>query len=130
MATLFERLIGLNLPEGSQLPEEQKMPIHGFDGSMDYIGTTIPTYGAVTGAQIAGWFNLDAAQQQQMIYLSALIDDAQAAGVRTAFSRANKNYMYNGEWGTAPQWQDEDAYWLTLQNIITTAGGTPTVKPW
>ena len=84
----------------------------------------------MTGAQIAGWFDLDAAQQQQMIYLSALIDDAQAAGARTAFSRANKNYMYNGEWNTAPQWQDEDAYWLTLQNIITVAGGTPTQKPW
>ena len=130
MATLFERLIGLNLPDVPTV-NEQKMAIHAFDGASNYadMSVVIPTYGTVTGAQVAGWFNLDAAQQQQMIYFFDLIDDAKAAGVRTAFQRANKDYLYNGEWNTAPQWQDENAYWGTLAQIITDAGGTPTAKP-
>ena len=130
MATLFERLTGLNLPD-APTPAEEKMAIHAFDGACNYadMSVVIPTYGTVTGAQVAGWFNLDAAQQQEMIYLFDLIDDAKTAGVRTAFQRANKDWWYNGEWNTAPQWQDEDAYWGTLAAIITDAGGTPTPKP-
>ena len=129
MATLFERLIGLNLPDVPTV-NETKMAIHAFDACMDYIGTTIPGYGPITTTpNITLWFNLDAAQQIQMVYLSDLIDDAAAANIRIEFSRANKNYMYNGEWNTAPQWQDETAYWDTLQLLITNAGGTPTPKP-
>ena len=130
MATLFERLIGLNLPDVPTV-NETKMAIHAFDGACNYADSSvvIPGYGTVTGAVVAGWFNLDTAQQQQMIYLFALIDDAKDAGVRTAFQRANKDYWYNGEWNTAPQWQDEDAYWGTLAQLITDAGGTPTPKP-
>lgn len=130
MATLFERLIGLNLPPDPP-PEEQKIAIHAFDGASNYadMSVVIPGYGTVTGAQVAGWFNLDAAQQTEMIYLFDLIDDAKAAGIRTAFQRANKDYLYNGEVNSAPQWQDEDAYWGTLAQLITDAGGTPTAKP-
>ena len=130
MATLFERLIGLNLPDPGN-PDEQKMSIHAFDGCMNFIngGTVIPGYGAVTGVTVAGWFNLSASQQQEMIYLNNLIEDAKNAGVRSAFQRINKDYLYNGETNTAPQWQDEAAYWGTLQQVITDAGGTPTPKP-
>ena len=64
-----------------------------------------------------------------MIYLNDLIADAAAVNVRTSFQRINKDFMYNGEWNTAPQWQDETAYWGTLSAIITDAGGTPTPKP-
>jgi len=130
MATLFERLIGLNLPE-SPTPAEEKMAIHAFDGCCNYADSpvVVPGYGTVTGVQVAGWMNLDAAQQQEMIYLFALIDDAAAVNARTAFQRFNKDWLYNGEWNTAPQWQDENAYWGTLAQIITDAGGTPTPKP-
>lgn len=130
MATLFERLIGLNLPD-IPTPAETKMAIHAFDGCCNFADSpvVIPGYGTVTGSTVAGWFNLDAAQQQEMIYLFALIDDARDAGVRTAFQRANKDYWYNGEWNTSAQWQDETAYWGTLAQIITDAGGTPTPKP-
>ena len=128
MATLFERLIGLNLPD-APLPAEEKMGIHAFDGCMNFIGSSIPGYGNVTGVLVAGWFNLDAGQQQHMIHLFNLIADAKAAGARTAFQRANKDYWYLGESVIAPQWQDETAYWDTLAQIITDAGGTPTVKP-
>jgi hypothetical protein len=130
MATLFERLIGLNLPD-NPLPAETKMAIHAFDGCSNYADMTVvvPGYGTVTGAQVAGWFDLDATQQTHMQYLFDLIDDAKTAGVRTAFQRANKDWLYAGETNTAPQWQDEAAYWGTLQQIITDAGGTPTPKP-
>jgi hypothetical protein len=130
MATLFERLIGLNLPDNPAL-DSVKMPIHGFDGCMNFInsGVTVPGYGNITGVEVAGWFNLDSPQQQQMIYLNDLIEDAKDAGAREAFQRSNKDYWYNGEWNTAAQWQDETAYWATLAQIITDAGGTPTPKP-
>ena len=128
MATLFERLIGLNLPGQPQLDEE-KIAIHAFDSSMNYIGFNMPGYGDITGAMVAGWFDLNADQQQQMIYLYNLIQDAADVGARTSFQRANKDYLYLGESSIDVMWQDEDAYWATLQKVITGAGGTPTPKP-
>jgi hypothetical protein len=128
MATLFERLIGLNLPDNPAV-DETKMPIHGFDGCMNFLGVSVVGYGPVTGVQVAGWFDLNASQQTEMIYLKDLIDDAAAVNARNSFQRVNKDYMYNGEWDTAPQWQDEVAYWATLAKVITDAGGTPTPKP-
>jgi hypothetical protein len=128
MATLFERLIGLNLPDNPAV-DETKMPIHGFDGCMNFLGVSVVGYGPVTGVQVAGWFDLNASQQTEMIYLKDLIQDATDVNARNGFQRVNKDYQYNGEWNTAPQWQDETAYWATLAKVITDAGGTPTPKP-
>jgi hypothetical protein len=128
MATLFERLIGINLPSTPAV-DEVKMAIHAFDGCMNFLGISVVGYGPVTGIQVAAWFDLNASQQTEMIYLKDLIQDAADVNVRSPFQRVNKDYMYNGEVNTAPQWQDENAYWATLAQVISDAGGTPTPKP-
>ena len=126
MATLFERLIGLNLDEGSQVPSEQKMAIHAFIGSINFVGMSPVTGGVNIGyGDVAGYYDLDTAQQDDMRYFDDLISAAAAAGYRTGFQRAMKDYLYQGEWNSAPLWQDETTFYNTMRGTISDAGGTP-----
>lgn len=124
MATLFERLIGINLPEQGA-PEEQKMAIHAFSGCINFFGT-----GDITGQNIATWFDLVGEQVDDAIYLSQLANDAQAVDGRNRWMRVFKDFLYNGEWGTTVDpFQIELEWWIMLRSLITELGGTPTPIP-
>lgn len=58
MATLFERLTGINLPSDSTNTSEQKMAIHSFTGALNELRR-----GKFTGQQIATMYSLTAQQQ-------------------------------------------------------------------
>ena len=124
MATLFERLIGINLPENT-VPEERKMAIHAFAGCLNFYGT-----GDITGPNIATWFDLVGEQVDDTIYLSQLATDAQDVGGRNRWMRTFKDFLYNGEWGTTVDpFQTELEWWILLRSLITELGGTPTEIP-
>ena len=125
MVTIFERLIGINLPEGSQVPSEQKTAIHAFSGCINFYGT-----GDVTGPNIETWFDLEGEQRDDTVYMSQLATDAQNVGQRNAFMRIFKDFLYNGEWGTAVDpFQTEQTFWITLRQAVSEGGGTPTPIP-
>lgn len=125
MATIFERLAGINLPEGSLLPEEQKTAIHALGGCLNFYGT-----GDITGPNIATWFDLVGEQESDVIYMSQLAQDAQDVGKRTSWMRIWKDFLYNAEWKTAAvPFADELTFWQYLRQAVIDAGGTPAPIP-
>ena len=137
MVTLFERLIGLNLPPYDpgpdpenplpSVPEEQKMGLLAFIGCIDFQAT-----GYITGQDAVGWFDLAGEQVSDMQYMTALANDAGAgqSGGRMRFLQAYSDFCFNGEGNTAPfPWQDELEFWTTLMTTVEQVGGTPTPMP-
>lgn len=97
MASLFERLAGLNLNEG-----DDKIAIHSFCGALYEYGTS-----NLTGQQVAQIYALDASQVTQAL---ALVDIIQAAPNKALFMRVFKNCLYMAESGD---------YYLTLAALVT-----------
>ena len=125
MPTIFERLIGINLEEGSQIPSDQKAAIHALGGCLNFYGQ-----GDITGQNIAAWFDLVGEQRDDVIYMSQLAADAQAINRRTQWMRVWKDFLYNGEWGTAVvPFQTELKFWQAIRDVIVDNGGTATPIP-
>lgn len=125
MATLFDRLIGLGIEDFPATPSDRKVAIHAFSGCINFYGT-----GDITGPNIATWFDLVGEQVDDAIYMSQLATDAQDVGKRNGFMRIFKDFLYNGEWGTAADpFQDELTFWKFLRQAVSDGGGTPTPIP-
>lgn len=115
MATLFERLAGVNLPVEPTV-NETKLGIHPFSGALNELRR-----GKLTGADIANFFDLDAAQQTDAIALKDLIV---AAPDRTEFMRVFKDWLYMAESGTDAQYLVQANFVTRLQTEVTDQGGT------
>lgn len=113
MATLFERLTGINLPEDAGV-NDRKMAIHSFTGALNELRR-----GKFTGQQIATMYNLTAPQQTSAIALKDLIV---AAPQKTEFMRVLKDCLYMAECGDA--YLTQAALTARLQDEVTDQGGT------
>jgi hypothetical protein len=89
MTTLFERLVGDNLPEGGSLPEDEKIAIHAFIGAMNEFDK-----GKLTAQQVSSFFGLDAGQDAEALVLR---DKLNAAPDKERFIRVFKDWLYMGE---------------------------------
>ena len=116
MATLFQRLIGKNLPRGSTDPAEQKIAIHAFCGVINEWRR-----GKVTGAEAASMFDLDAGQQAQALIFKDLLDAAQD---KMEFMRVFKDNLYAGEVDLDPRYTTAATVLQRLQDEVTDRGGT------
>lgn len=114
MATLFERLAGINLPPDSQDIAEQKMAIHSFTGALNELRR-----GKFTGQQVATMFGLTAGQQTAAIALKDLIV---AAPQKTEFMRVLKDCLYMAEGRYA--YTTQALLTARLQAEVTDQGGT------
>lgn len=115
MATLFQRLIGKNLPV-SQNPSEQKMAIHAFTGVINEWRR-----GKLTGAEAAAMFSLDAGQQADAQTFVALLN---AAPNKIEFMRVFKDWLYCGETGIDARYESAANLVARLQTEVTDQGGT------
>jgi len=114
MATLFERLTGINLPQDSTDIAEQKMAIHSFTGALNELRR-----GKFTGQQIATIYSLTAPQQTAAIALKDLIVSAPQ---KTEFMRVLKDCLYMAECGDA--YLTQALLTSRLQTEVTDQGGT------
>lgn len=115
MATLFERMIGQNLPSDGTASEE-KLAIHAFAGALNEMRR-----GKLLGSEIAAMFNLDVDQQTDAIALHDLIV---AAPEKTEFMRVFKDWLYLGETQTDAQYLVQANFVTRLQTEVTDQGGT------
>ena len=124
MATLFERLIGLNT-NVAQLPENTKLSIHSLAGSLDEQGA-----GYVDGPYIVAQWDLNVPQTADFQYMVTLALDAPN---RTAYMRVYKDILYLGEAYTDSYPDDryinEVWFWNRLESCVTDQGGTVTPRP-
>lgn len=116
MATLFERLIGLDLPPGDVPAEEEKIAIHAFTGAFNEYQR-----GKITGAQIGAMFSLDTAQTAEAVALKDLLV---AAPQKIEFMRVFKDWLYLGETRTDPQYLVRANLVQRLEDEVTDQGGT------
>ena len=114
MATLFERLTGINLPQDSTNIAEQKMAIHSFTGALNEMRR-----GKFTGQQVATMYQLTGSQQTAAAALKELIV---AAPQKTEFMRVLKDCLYLAECGDA--YLTQAALTARLQAEVTGQGGT------
>ena len=110
MATLFERLSGVNLTEGG----ETKLGIHAFSSAINELRR-----GKFTGPQVTAMFDLTPAQ---VTTATMLKDYIIAAPDKNMFMRVFKDCLYMAEGGYAYLTQAE--FVSRLQTEITDQGGT------
>jgi len=116
MSNLFERLSGIDLPDGSAVEAEQKMAIHAFCGAINELRR-----GKITGAEIVAMFSLDAGQQSAASTLKDLIVSAPQ---RTEFMRVFKDFLYLAETQTDNAKYGTQALLVSrLQDEVTDQGG-------
>jgi hypothetical protein len=111
MATLFERLVGINTDA-----TDDKMAIHSFCGALNELRR-----GKLTGGEIASMFGLDAAQQTDAVALKDLLV---AAPDRIEFMRVLKDWLYLGEDDREPRYRVQATFVARLQTEVTDQGGT------
>ena len=116
MATLFDRLVGVNLDPISQLPEDQKIAIHSFAGALFELHD-----GEITGMDIAGYYDLSAEQITHAVQLNQLL---QAAPNKAQFMRKMKDWLYMGETNTDAIYLDQANFIARMQREVTDQGGT------
>ena len=115
MATLFDRLSGLNLPDDPVLDEE-KIPIHA------YVGLIVRFLkGFTTGTEIKDAFNLSVSQTSDSV---ALKNKFASAPDKTEFRNVVKEWLYCAETST-PGFTDESVFIADLDAEIVRQGGTP-----
>ena len=116
MATLFDRLSGINLPT-SVIPAEQKLAIHAYAGAINELRR-----GKITGGEIATMFSLDAGQVTSTITLKDLLV---AAPEKTEFMRVFKDFLYLSETETDNTKYGTQALLVArLHDEVTDQGGT------
>lgn len=116
MATLFQRLIGKNLPEASTIPAEHRMHVHAFTAVINEWRR-----GKVTAVDAAAMFSLDAGQQADALAFKDLLD---AAPDKLEFMRVFKDWLYCGETSTDSRYENAASLLQRLQDEVTDQGGT------
>jgi len=116
MATLFERLIGLDLENEIDLPENEKLAIHAYTGALNEFRR-----GRLNGPQLVAFFDLNTNQQTDTIYWKDLW---QAAPNNAEFMRVFKDWLYLGETETDSIYLVEANFVQRLEVEVTSQGGT------
>ena len=117
MATLWERLVGINLPNTAPpVLDEQKIGIHSFTGGVEEL-----TRGYFSAADMIAIHNLNAAQVSDAARIKGLIEDAPD---KDGFMRIFKSLLYMGE--TKDAYLIEVDFWARAEAIVTDQGGTVT----
>ena len=126
MASLWDRIIGNNLPD-NPLPEEQKIALHSFWGMIHEWER-----GYETQANVVAAFNITGQEQNQQA--SSIKSHIDAAPDKTTFIRVCKDWSYIGETtnSAAPEtakYHDWTAFETRMGNEVVDQGGTdPTPK--
>ena len=115
MATLFERLIGKDLP-ANPAADETKIGIHAFCA---VIGEW--QRGKVTGGEAAAMFDLSASQVTQVQVFKDLLN---AAPDKKEFIRVFKDNLYAGEQNLDARFTTQATVLARLQEEVTDQGGT------
>ena len=115
MASLFDRLVGINLPEQGGA-SDSKIAVHAFTGALSEF-----MRGKLTGAEVVSMFSLDAAQSANAVTLKDLLVDAPE---KVRFMRVLKDWLYLGETATGPRYLSAATLISRLQDEVTDQGGT------
>ena len=117
MATLWERISGNNLPEGSVADDEQKIAIHAFWGMIHEWQR-----GHETQANVLSEFSLTGSQLTDGQTIKQHIN---AAPDQVRFIRVCKDWSYCAEASSQAKYLDWTQFVTRMADEVTEQGGTP-----